>query len=49
MVRVQVEVPTDLSAEEKRTLKEYSQVSGGNASRGPLTKSFIEKMRRLFR
>jgi len=47
LVRVQVEVPTDLTGEEKRALKEYARVSGDGA--GPLSKSFVEKMKRLFK
>jgi molecular chaperone DnaJ len=47
LVRVQIDVPANLSAEQKRVLKEYSKVSG--ESSGPLAKSFVEKMRRLFK
>ncbi|MCX5679350.1 MAG: molecular chaperone DnaJ, partial [Candidatus Omnitrophica bacterium] len=47
LIKVQVEVPTDLSAEQKRLLKEFSNVSGD--STGPLSRTFIEKMRRMFR
>ena len=47
LVKVQVEVPTDLSAEQRRLLKEYAKVSGEYS--GPLSRSFVEKMRRLFK
>jgi molecular chaperone DnaJ len=47
LVKVQVEVPTDLNAEQKRLLKEFSKASGDNT--GPLSRSFVEKMRRIFK
>ena len=47
IVKVQVEVPTELNAEQKRLLKEFSSVSGEND--GPLSRTFVEKMRRMFR
>jgi molecular chaperone DnaJ len=47
LVKVQIDVPTDLTAEQKRTLKEYSRVSGGES--GPLGRAFAEKMRRVFK
>lgn len=47
LVKVQVEVPTELNAEQKSALKEFARVSG--QSTGPLSKSFMEKMRRMFR
>ncbi len=47
LVKVQVDVPTDLTAEQKRTLKEFARVSGEGS--GPLARSFLEKMRRMFR
>lgn len=47
LVKVQVEVPTDLSAEQRRLLKEYAKVSGEYS--GPLSRSFVEKMKRLFK
>jgi len=46
LVKIQIEVPTELSAEQKRLLKEYARVSGQN---GPLSRSFAEKMGRLFK
>ena len=47
LVKVQVEVPTDLNADQKRLLKEFAKASGEGT--GPLSKSFMEKMRRLFK
>lgn len=47
LVKVQVEVPTDLNAEQKRVLKEFGKVTGEDS--GPLHRSFVEKMGRLFR
>jgi molecular chaperone DnaJ len=47
LVKVQVEVPTDLTAEQKRLLKEFAKASGEPA--GPLSRQFVEKMRRLFK
>lgn len=47
LVKVQVEVPTDLNPEQKRLLKEFSRVSGENV--GPLSRSFVEKMRSVFK
>lgn len=47
LVKVQVEVPTELNAEQKRLLKEFARISGDNE--GPLSRSFLEKMRRVFR
>ena len=47
LVKIQVEVPTELSQEQKKLLKEFASISGNNA--GPLSRSFIEKMRRVFK
>jgi molecular chaperone DnaJ len=47
LVKVQVEVPTDLNSEQKRLLKEFSRASGENS--GPLSRTFVEKMRRVFK
>ncbi len=47
LVKVQIDVPTDLTAEQKKALKEYARVSGEDS--GPLHRSFIEKMKRVFR
>lgn len=47
LVKVQVEVPTDLTAEQKKALKEFGRATGDDS--GPLHRSFAEKMSRLFR
>ena len=47
IVKVQIDVPTDLNQEEKRALKEYSRSFADD--RGPLAKTFVEKMKRIFR
>jgi len=47
LVKIQIDVPTDLTAEQKRLLKEFEQVS--SQSSGPLHKTFLEKMKRLFK
>jgi len=47
LVKVQIDVPTELSAEEKKALKELARVSGHEG--GPLERSFMEKMRRMFK
>ena len=47
LVKVQVEVPTDLTQEQKKALKEYAKASSQDS--GPLSRSFAEKMKRLFR
>ena len=47
LVKIQVEVPTELSQEQKKLLKDFANISGDNA--GPLSRSFMEKMRRVFR
>jgi len=47
LAKVQIDVPADLTAEQKRLLKEFARASGDHP--GPLGQSFIEKMRRMFR
>ncbi len=47
LVKVQVETPADLNAEQKKALKEFARASG--ESSGPLSRSFVEKMRRMFK
>ena len=47
IVKVQIDVPMDLNQDEKRMLKEYAKVSA--EERGPLAKSFVEKMNRMFK
>jgi molecular chaperone DnaJ len=46
-VKIQIDVPTDLTADERKALKDYARVSGEES--GPLHKTFAEKMKRLFR
>jgi molecular chaperone DnaJ len=47
LVKVQVEVPTELSSEESRILREFQKISAKDV--GPLSRSFMEKMKKLFR
>ena len=47
LVKVQIDVPNELSSEQKRILKDFAKASERNP--GPLAKSFVEKMRRMFR
>lgn len=47
LVKAQVEVPTDLTADQKKALKEFGRLTGEDS--GPLHRSFMEKMGRLFR
>ena len=47
LVSVQIDVPSDLNAEQKRLLKEYARISGRDS--GPRGRSFMEKMARLFK
>lgn len=47
LVKVEIDVPSELTPEQKRLLKEFSKVSGEYS--GPLSKSFLEKMKRLFK
>jgi molecular chaperone DnaJ len=46
LVRVQVEVPTVLSAEQRRLLEEFARVSGDAAE--PTSRSFFEKAKKFF-
>src|SRR5687767_627138 len=46
LVRVQVEVPTALSSEQKRILEEFAKVSGDAAE--PTSRSFFEKAKKFF-
>lgn len=46
LVRVHVEVPQSLSAEQRRLLEEYARVSGDAAE--PTSKSFFEKAKKFF-
>ncbi|MBI5144009.1 MAG: molecular chaperone DnaJ [Candidatus Omnitrophica bacterium] len=47
LVRVQVEIPTDLTQEQKRILKEFAKATGEDS--GPLSRPFMEKMKKLFK
>jgi len=47
LVKVQVEVPTDLNSDQRKALKEFGRLTGEDS--GPLHRSFVEKMSRLFR
>ena len=47
LVKVQVEVPTDLNGDQKRALKEFGRLTGEDS--GPLHRSFVQKMARLFK
>ncbi len=47
LVKVQIDVPTELTLEQKKALKEFARVSGEDS--GPMSKTFVEKMRRLFK
>ena len=46
-VRIQIEVPTHLNAEQKAQLQQFSESCGEDAN--PISKSFFEKARKLFR
>ncbi|MDO8525435.1 MAG: molecular chaperone DnaJ [Candidatus Omnitrophota bacterium] len=47
LVKVQIDVPTELTPEQKRLLRDFAKASERNS--GPLEKSFVEKMKRMFR
>ena len=47
LVRVQIDVPAELSSDQKRALKDFARASEKSA--GPLEKTFMEKMKRMFR
>jgi molecular chaperone DnaJ len=46
MVRVQVEVPTNLTSDQKEKLKDFSDACGGENE--PMAESFFEKAKRFF-
>ncbi|NBR58271.1 MAG: molecular chaperone DnaJ [Opitutaceae bacterium] len=46
LIRVQVEVPTHLSTEQKKFLEEFARVSGDQEE--PLAKSFFDKAKKFF-
>jgi len=47
LVKVFVEVPTKLSDEQKKLLKQYAQACGENTN--PMTKSFVQKIKQAFK
>ena len=46
LVRVQVEVPTSLKAEQRKLLEEFAKISGD--AHEPTSKSFFEKAKKFF-
>jgi molecular chaperone DnaJ len=46
-VRIQVEIPTHLTAEQKNKLREFSESCGDDVN--PISRSFFEKAKKLFR
>lgn len=46
LIRVQVEVPTHLSSEQKKVLEEFSRISGDSDE--PMSKGFFEKAKKFF-
>ena len=46
LVRVQVEVPQSLTAEQKKLLEEFARISGDASE--PTSKSFFEKAKKFF-
>ena len=46
LIRVQVEVPTHLSSEQKKILEEFARVSGDTDE--PLAKNFFDKAKKFF-
>jgi molecular chaperone DnaJ len=46
LIRVQVEVPTHLSSEQKKILEEFSRISGDTDE--PMGKGFFEKAKKFF-
>jgi molecular chaperone DnaJ len=47
LVKVQIDVPTELSAEQKKILKDFQKTLYDHP--GPLEQSFLQKMKRMFR
>jgi molecular chaperone DnaJ len=47
LVKIEIDIPTDLTAEQKKLLKEFQKASCQHP--GPLEQSFVEKMRRMFK
>ena len=46
LIRTQVEVPTQLSAEQRKVLEEFARVSGDNDE--PMARNFFEKAKKFF-
>jgi molecular chaperone DnaJ len=46
LIRVHVEVPTSLSAEQRRILDEFARVSGD--AKEPTSRKFFEKAKKFF-
>ena len=47
LIRVQIEVPTKLSSEQKKKLEDYAESCGDPAN--PMGESFVEKAKKFFR
>ena len=47
LVKVQIDVPVNLTQEQKKALKEFTRLSGEPS--GPMARSFFEKMKKLFK
>lgn len=47
LVKVEIDVPSSLNSEQKRSLKDFARAS--NEHSGPLGQSFMDKMRRMFK
>jgi molecular chaperone DnaJ len=47
LIRVQIEVPTKLSGEQKAKLEEFAEVCGDPAN--PVSESFVEKAKKIFK
>ena len=47
LVKVQIDVPADMTPEQKRLLKEFARASDKHP--GPLEQSFMDKMKRMFK
>ncbi len=47
LVKVHVETPTELTSDQKRILKDFARVASEDP--GPLSRSFTDKMKRLFK
>jgi molecular chaperone DnaJ len=47
LVKIVVETPINLNLEQKRILKEFAKVCGGNVN--PLSSSFVDKVKRIFK